>query len=129
MAAQPANTTIGVLYRLRLVRNNTRHTSIKHLTTPFDVNYVAVPGEETLVVENRDVLTRSDAFRFGKSAVNQPRRFITTRQLYLGVANMDFPVRMIGNPREVQVQKRYANRADDLHAQVRATAPGGYRTA
>ena len=128
-AAQPANTTIAVLYRLRLVRNNTRHTSVKHLTTPFDVNYVAVPGEETLVVENRDIATRSDAFRYGKAVVVEPRKLLSVPALYAGVAGMDFPVRMVGNPREVQVQKTFANRADDLQGQVRAIAPGTYRTA
>jgi len=129
LAAQPANTTIYVQYRLRLIRNNHRHTSVKHLTTPFDVNYVAVPGEETLVVENRAAATVSDAFRYGKSVVNQPRTLLSVPALYAGVGGMDFPVRMIGNPREVQVQKDYAHRADDLHAQVRAIAPGTYRNA
>jgi hypothetical protein len=128
-AAQPANTTISVFYRLRLVRDNHRHTSIKHLTTPFDVNYVAVPGEETQVVETRDPLTRSDAFRYGKAVVVSPRKNTSLAQVLAAVPDIDFPVRMVGNPREVQIQKTAAHKTDDFYAQVRAVAPGGYHTA
>ena len=52
-AAQPANTTISVFRRVRVFRDNRRHTSIKHLTTPFDSQLVAVPGEENEVIETR----------------------------------------------------------------------------
>jgi hypothetical protein len=99
------------------------------LTTPFDVNYVAIPGEETLVVENRDIATKSDAFRYGKAVTVVPRKLTTAHSIFAGVANMDFPVRMVGNPREVQIQKTYAGRGDDLYGQVRAIGPGAYRTA
>lgn len=130
---QPLNTTISVFRRLRTFRENRRHTSIKHLTTPFDGDLVAVPGEEIQVVETRDYnpITgtgfRSDAFRFGHPIVVSPRAQLTLAALYAGVSGLDFPVRLTGNPRELQVQKTAANVADDLYGQTATLGAGhGY---
>jgi hypothetical protein len=121
-AAQPANTTISVLRRARAVKDNRRHTSIKHLTTPFDSFYVSVPGEEVQVVETRDAF-KTDAFRFGHPVVVSPRATCSLPDVYAAVAGLDFPVRMVGNPREVQIQKTLANKADDLYGELRDACP------
>lgn len=122
--AQPANATISVDRRLRVYRDNRRHTSIKHLTTPFDAQLVAVPGEEIQVLETRDASFRTDAFRLGHAVVVEPRTTCTVADVYAGVAGMDFPVRLPGNPREMQLQKVAANRTDDLYGEVQAVCPG-----
>jgi hypothetical protein len=122
-SSQPANTTISVLRRVRAVNENRRHTSIKHLTTPFDGQFVSVPGEEVLVVETRDAAFKSDAFRFGHPVVLAPRAGCSVPDVYAGVSGLDFPVRMVGNPREVQIQKTLANKADDLYQELRDTCP------
>lgn len=124
-AAQPANTTISVFQRLRTVRGNGRHTSIKHLTTPYDTANVAVPGEEVLVIEDRDATFKSDAFRYGHPVTVSARAACSIATVYTGISGLDFPVRLPGNPREIQIQKAAANITDDLWAQARSTCPGG----
>lgn len=121
--AQPANTTISVFRRTRVVKDNRRHTSIKHLTTPFDGFLVSVPGEEILVVENRDASFKSDAFRFGHPVVIEPRAGCDLATVYGAVAGLDFPVRMIGNPREMQLQNTAAHKTDDLYGELRGACP------
>jgi hypothetical protein len=123
MASQPLNTTISVYRRLRTFKDNRRHTSVKHLTTPFDGDLVAVPGEEIQVLQTRDS-NITDAFRSGHPVVVYPRAACTLATLYAGVSGLDFPVRMVGNPREIQVQKSSANVADDLYGQAAALCPG-----
>lgn len=128
-AAQPANTTIQVFQRLRTIRNNGRHLSIKHLTTPFDTVLVPAPGEEVQVVETRDAAGtytagKTDAFRYGHPVCVMPRHMATLAELYAGTSGLDFPVRLIGNPREIQVQKAPAHVTDDLWANARAVTPG-----
>jgi len=123
MAAQPANTDISVLRRVRVVRDNRRHTSIKHLTTPFDEEIVAVPGEEVLVVEVRDTSFVTDAFRFGHPVVVTKRAVCDVGTVYGSVSGLDFPVRLPGNPREVQIQKTLASKADDLYGELQAACP------
>lgn len=122
MAAQPLNTTISVFRRLRTFRNNSRHTSIKHLTTPFDGDLVAVPGEEIQVVETRDDVV-TDAFRFGHPVVVAPRAGCSLATLYGALSGLDFPVRLTGNPRELQIQKSAANVADDLYGEAQTACP------
>jgi len=117
-AAQPANADITVQQRVRVVRDNRRHTSVKHLTTPFDDNYVAVPGREVQVEEIRDANFRTDAFRYGHAVVVKPRAACSVPTVYT-LSGMDFPVRLPGNPREIQLQKSLANRTDDLFGEVR----------
>lgn len=124
MSAQPLNTTISVFRRLRVIRDNRRHTSVKHLTTPFDSQLVVVPGEEIQVIETRDASFRTDAFRFGHPVVVEPRANCSLADVYAGVSGLDFPVRMLGNWREVQLQNVAANRADDLYGNARTTCPG-----
>lgn len=123
-SAQPANATISVFRRLRVIRDNRRHTSVKHLTTPFDSQLVVVPGEEIQVIETRDLSFRTDAFRFGHPVVVEPRQNCSVAQIYAGVAGLDFPVRMLGNWREVQIQNVPAHKRDDLYGEARAVCPG-----
>ena len=128
MGAQPANTAITVQRRTRAVRENRRHTSVKHLTTPFDPFYASIPGEEIQVVETRNIdpalgAAITDAFRFGHPVVIAPRAVCDLPTVYAGVSGLDFPVRMIGNPREVQIQKTLTNRADDLYGELRDACP------
>lgn len=124
MGSQPLNTSISVFRRLRSFRDNRRHTSIKHLTTPFDAELVAVPGEEVQVVETRDASFVTDAFRFGHPVVVAPRNPATLADLYAGVSGLNFPVRLPGNPREVQVEKTAANVADDLYGEAQGVQEG-----
>ena len=123
MASQPLNTAITVSRRLRSFRENRRHTSIKHLTTPFDTELVAVPGEEIQVVETRDTGFVTDAFRFGHPLVVAPRTPCTVSDLYASVSGLDFPVRLPGNPRELQIEKTPANLGDDLYGEARDVCP------
>ena len=125
--SQPLNTTISVFRRLRTYRANERHTSIKHLTTPFNGNVVAVPGEEVQVLETRDANV-SDAFRFGHPIVVYPRTACTLATVYAGVTGLNFPVRMVGNPRELQIENVPASVANDLYGQVATLCPGGFLT-
>ena len=122
-SAQPLNTTISVFRRLRTFRDNRRHTSIKHLTAPFDGELVAVPGEEVQVIETRDTVV-TDAFRFGHPVVIAPRTPLTLANLYAAVGGLDFPVRMVGNPRELQVQNVAAHVTDDLYAEAQVVQAG-----
>jgi hypothetical protein len=122
--AQPANTSISVFRRLRVIRDNRAFTTIKHYTTPFDGQDVVVPGEEVLVLERRDAAFRSDAFRYGHPIVVEPRTACTMATVYAGIPGLDFPVRMAGNWREVQIQKDPAHRTDDLYAQAQTLCPG-----
>jgi hypothetical protein len=124
---QPLNTTISVFRRLRTFRANERHTSIKHLTTPFDHNVVAVPGEEIQVLETRDA-NITDAFRYGHPIVVYPRTSCTPATVYAGVAGLNFPVRMVGNPRELQIENVAASVNNDLYGQVATLCPGGFLT-
>jgi len=102
--SQPLNQSIAVYQRLRTVRNNGRHTSIKQLTTPMDDIDIAIPGHETQVVETRDTTFKTDAFPFGHPIAVLPRTLFTIKDLYAQVAGVDFPVVMEGNLREIQVQ-------------------------
>lgn len=124
MGAQPLNTTITVFRRIRSYRDNRRHTSIKHLTTPFDTELVSVPNEEVQVLETRDASFRTDAFRFGHPVVVGPRDPCTVVELYAGVSGLDFPVRLPGNPRELQIQNTEAAVENDLYADARGVCPG-----
>jgi len=117
-ASQPANASISVFQRVRVVRDNRRHTSIKHLTTPFDGNYVAVPGREVQVEATLDATFRTDAFQHGHAVTVSPRAACPMATAYT-VDGMDFPVRLPGNPREIQLQKSAAHRHDDLFGQIR----------
>lgn len=123
MASQPANSTISVNRRLRAVFNNGRHTSIKHLTTPFDSPVVVVAGNEILVSETRDTTFRSDAFRWGHPVVVFPKGEFTLTEALDSVDILDFPVRLPGNPREIQIQTTAANVAADLYGDIRDAAP------
>ena len=122
--SQPLNATISVTPRLRTYRNNGRHTSIKHLTTPFDTALVSVPGEETLVIETRDATFKSDAFRLGHPVVVEPRTVLTVKEMMQNASNMAFPVRLVGNPRELQLEKTAAYKTDDIQAEARALQAG-----
>jgi hypothetical protein len=126
MYSQPLNSTISVTPRLRTYFNNGRHTSIKHLTTPFDAALVSVPGEETLVLETRDSTFKSDQFRYGHPVVVYPRTVLTLHDALANITNMDIPVRMVGNPREIQIQKVAAYKTDDLHANARTEQDGAF---
>jgi len=128
-AAQPANATISVFRRAKTTYDNRRHTSIKHLTTPFDEVLVTVPGEENLVVETRDSSFRTDAFRYGHPVVVAPRDPCTLSEVYAGVSGLDLPVRLTGNPREIQIQKTEANITDDLYGELRTACPSDAFTA
>ena len=121
---QPLNTTISVFRRLRTFRSNERHTSIKHLTTPFNGDVVAVPGEEIQVLETRDANV-TDAFRAGHPVVVYPRTACTLATVYAGISGLNFPVRMIGNPRELQVENVAASVNNDLYGQARTLCLGG----
>lgn len=122
--SQPANATISIFRRLRVVRDNRRHTSVKHLTTPFDTNYVPVPGEEVQVLENRDASFRTDAFRYGHPVTVEPRANCTLADIYAGIAGLDFPVRLPGNFREMQVQLVPGHVTDDLYGEAQAVCAG-----
>ena len=128
MSAQPANTTISIFQRVRVYRDNRRHTSIKDLTTPFQPQLVAAPGEEINVLEHRNTAIgagfRSDAFRYGHPLYVTTRTPATVAQVYAGVAGLDFPVRLPGNFREMQIQNGAAHLSHDLFADVRGVTPG-----
>lgn len=121
MSAQPLNTSIAVSLKLRTVRDNGRHTSVKALTAPGFVSaLVAVPGKETQVVADLDASFKSDAWRYGHQVTILPRAKTTVAQVFSGVTGMDFPVRLTGNTREMYLQKTAAHVGDDLYGQVAA---------
>jgi hypothetical protein len=124
-AAQPANTTISVFRRVRVYRDNRRHTSIKHLTTPFDDQLVAVPGEENEVLETRDTTFRSDAFRYGHPVTVLPRTRTTLASILAAVPDIKLSV-LPCNPREVQIENTAGHQTDELYQEVAAAAAGGY---
>ena len=123
MASQPANTTIEVFRRIRAQRDDQLHTSVKHRTTPFGTQVMSVPGEEILVVETRDSSFVTDAFRFGHPVVVSPRVKATFEDAAESIADLNFPVRLPGNPRDVFLEKSPGNNQDDLHQELRDIAP------
>ena len=127
-AAQPANTQISVFRRVRAFRQNLRHTSIKHLTTPWEGFRVAVPGEEVDTVEHRDptgvnAVGRTDAFRFGHAVTVAPRYAPTLAQVLAGVPGIKL-VALPANPREVQIENTPSHRTDELFQEIAAVGPG-----
>ena len=121
--AQPANATISVTRRARVYFDNRRHTSIKHLTTPFDSRLVAVPGEENLVLETRDTFY-SDAFPNGHRVVVYPRTVETLKAATTNLTNVKV-VKLPGNERELQIEKNTTGLRDDLYGQLAADQAGG----
>lgn len=127
-ASQPLNTTISVFRRQRVTRDNRRHTSVKHLTTPFEQELVPIPGEEVDVVEYRDATFKSDAFRYGHPVTVAPRVPTTLAEVLDGVSNVKV-VRLIGNPREAQIENTDGNQTDDLYGELRDLGAGGFSEA
>ena len=124
-AAQPLNTTIAVFRRARVVRDNARHTTVKHLTTPWGTQYVAVPGEETEVLEVRDAGFRTDAFRYGHPIVVLPRARTLAKTAIANIPGTK-PVVLPGNLREIQLEP--TDRTADFYAELRAQSPGTFVT-
>lgn len=123
MASQPANTDISVARRIRSQKNHLRHTSVKHLVAPFDDSVMVVPGEEILVFENRDATFKTGQFRFGFPVLVLPRTLGTLAAAVAGIANLAFPVRLVGNVRDVFLEKTAGNLTDDLHQNLRDISP------
>lgn len=126
MYSQPLNASIAIFPRLRTYFNNGRHTSIKHLTTPFGDAIVSVPGEEIQVLEVLDTTFKSDAFRYGHGVVVEARVPLKMRDLLAAQPSLQV-TRMVGNPREVQVNSTVAT--DDIQQEARTSSHGGYDTA
>jgi hypothetical protein len=126
-SAQALNSTISIYRRARAVRDNRRQTSVKSLTTPWDHFLVAIPGEETEVLETRNTGFPSDAFRFGHPVTVYPRTRTTLATVVAAVPNIKL-VKMTGNWREWQIENTTGNQTADLYTQLRAVSPGGYRS-
>jgi hypothetical protein len=124
-AAQPLNTRIAVFRRARVVRDNARHTTVKHLTTPWGDQYVPAPGEETEVLEVRDIGFRTDAFRYGHPVVVLPRPRLLAKDAIKNIPGTKTVV-MFGNLREIQLEP--ANRYADFYAELRAQSAGTFIT-
>jgi len=122
-AAQPANTQISVFRRVKAFRANYRHTTIKHLTTPWERFLVSVPGEEVDTVEHRDATFRTDAFRFGHPVTVSPRTIPTLAAVVAAVPGVKL-VSLVGNPREVQLENTEAHKTDELFQEVAAVGSG-----
>jgi len=125
--SQPSNATISIFRRAKTYFNNGRHTSIKHLTTPFDGKLVSVPGEETLVLETRNASFRTDAFQFGHPVVVYPRTVETLPKALADIADLNV-VKMPGNEREVQIEPKPVAIHNDLYGQLQADQAGGYHS-
>ena len=129
MNSQALNTSISIFRRLRVVRDNARQTTIKHLTTPWGNQYVPAPGEETEVLEVRDATGTyaagiTDAFRYGHAVCVLPRSRLSVKKVIDNVAHTK-AVRMFGNLREIQLE----NDTDaDFYGDVRAQSPGAFAT-
>jgi len=126
-SAQALNSTISIYRRARAVRDNRRQTSVKSLTTPWDHFLVAIPGEETEVLETRNTGFPSDAFRFGHPVTVYPRTRTTLATVVAAVPNIKL-VKMTGNWREWQIENTTGNQTADLYTRLRAVSPGGYRS-
>jgi hypothetical protein len=124
-AAQPLNSTIEIFRRVRTLRDHSRHTTVKHLTTPFDSSVTAIPGEETEVLEYRDSTFKTDSFRFGHPIVVAPRAKTRTKTILDNVTGVKL-VSLPGNPREVHLEKTDKNA--DFYAELAAESEGTFVT-
>jgi hypothetical protein len=104
-------------------RDDHLHTSVKHRITPFGEKIMNVPGEEILVYETRDSSFVTDAFRFGHPVVVIPRTKATFETAAEGIADLQFPITLPGNPRDAFLTKTAGNNTDDLHQELRDVAP------
>ena len=128
MASQPANTTIEVFRRVRAMRDDRLHTSVKHRSSGigFADLVVSTPGEEILVFENRDSSSFTGAFRFGFPVTVEARTratFESVQEALFATDDADFPLRLPAYPRDVFIQKPSGQNDEDLHQQVRDSSP------
>ena len=123
MASQPANTTIEVFRTIRMQRDDLLHTSVKHRITPIADQIMNVPGEEILIFENRDSTFLTDAFRFGHPITVNARDKSTFANAVSSIADLAFPIRLPGNPRDAFLTKTSGNNTDDLHQDLRDVSP------
>lgn len=120
-AAQPLNTAIQVFQRVRVVYANPLHRSVKAMLAPWSPRVVPAPGKETDFTETLDSAFKSDAWPNGHRVAVAPLGARCMADV-VAISGMDFPVRLPGNFREVQVQKNAANITDDLHQEIRDEA-------
>ena len=140
MSNQPLNTTISVLNRVRVQKQEYRHEAVKALTgNGIRPMVVSVPGEEKLIGQIRDATTGvvTTSLTHGRSTglpiVRIPEAFLpvwavaaasmyTTDSSGTLDTTLDFPVRIPGM-RDFQIQKKAAFVAENIQgsAQTRHT--------
>jgi hypothetical protein len=85
---------------------------------------VIAPGEEIRTLHTVDETFVTDAWRFGHPVVRYSRELETAANVYTTVTGLAFPVRLTGDTRDLWIEKTDANKADDLHQEVRDAQPG-----
>lgn len=133
MASQPANASISVRRTVRTRTDVPRNASIKQMAQRLGQVVVIAPGEEidayyalagdAAAAAAAGVPGPNPAWRFGMPVVLETRTRATVAEVYAGVANLAFPVQVVGTAQDRFIQKADGYLTDDLHAQVRAAAP------
>jgi hypothetical protein len=133
MAEQPANALISVRRTVRTRTDVNRNASIKQMAQRLGTRVVIAPGEEidafyaladtAVAAAAAGVPGPNPAWRYGMPVVLETRERATVAEIYAGVANLAFPVKIVGNGNDQFIEKAAGHLTDDLHAQVRAAAP------
>ena len=133
MADQPANALISVRRTVRTRVDVPRNSSIKQMAQRLGPVVVIAPGEEidafyglandAAAAASAGVPGPSPAWRYGMPVVLEIRERATVQSVYSGVANLAFPVRVVGGNSDLFLQKADGHLTDDIQGEVRAASP------
>lgn len=125
MASQPLNADISVFRRVRAQANQDRHDVIKGMGR-FRGKQVIAPGQEVRTLQTYDSNV-SDAWRLGHPVVRYVRsdsapageRTKTLQQVYDNVDDLQIPLRLTVERRDVYIEETQASVGGDLQQEVR----------
>jgi hypothetical protein len=133
MADQPANTLISVRRTVRTRTDIPRNASIKQVAQRLGSRVVIAPGEEidalyslagdAAAAAAAGVPGPSPAWRYGMPVVLETRERATVSDITSNVANLAFPVQVVGAGNDKFIQKADGHLTEDLHTEVRAESP------
>lgn len=133
MADQPANASISVRRTIRTRTDVPRNASIKQMAQRLGPVVVIAPGEEidafyaladtAAAAAAAGVPGPNPAWRYGMPVVLETRERATVADVYAGVADLAFPVQVVGTRNDFFIQKKDGSLTDDIQGEVRAAAP------
>lgn len=133
MADQPANALISVRRTVRTRTDVPRNSSIKQMAQRLGPVVVIAPGEEidafyalagtAAAAASAGVPGPSPSWRYGMPVVLETRDRATVATVVAAVANLAFPVRVVGGNSDIFLEKADGFLTEDIHAEVRAASP------